>query len=122
MSAKAVLADLDFELVLEDGVPMDKPSHRRRMNLFLHLVDVRMLELGRPDFFAGGDMFVYYSHEQARPPRAAVPRRGSPSTDRAPSCPQKQKVGRRPLLQDPTVAVAGNDSTSETGPATHRGL
>ncbi len=66
MSAKAALADLDFELVVEDGVPMDKPSHRRRMNLFLHLIDVRMQELGRTDFFAGGDMFVYYSVEQAR--------------------------------------------------------
>ncbi len=66
MSAKAALADLDFELVLEDGVPMDKPMHRKRMNLFLSLVRVRMLELGRTDFFSGGDMFVYYSVEQAR--------------------------------------------------------
>ncbi len=66
MSAKAALADLDFELVLEDGVPMDKPMHRTRMNLFLSLVRVRMLELGRTDFYAGGDMFVYYSVEQAR--------------------------------------------------------
>ncbi len=66
MSPKAALAELDFEIVTEDGVPMDNPYHRLQMNLFLSLVDQRMLELGRSDFYSGGNMFVYYSVEQAQ--------------------------------------------------------
>ncbi len=66
MSPEAALADLDFELVLEDGVPLETHYHRLQMVLFLELVRRRMLELGHDDFFAGGDMFVYYSAEQAR--------------------------------------------------------
>jgi Uma2 family endonuclease len=66
MSPKAALADPDFELVTGDGVPMDNPYHRMEMNLFLSLIRSRMLELGRADYFAGGDMFVYYSTEQAQ--------------------------------------------------------
>jgi len=66
MSPKAALADLDFELVVADRIPMDKPIHRMQMNFFLSLVRVRMLELGRTDFYSGGDMFVYYSVEQAQ--------------------------------------------------------
>ncbi len=45
---------------------MDKPYHRMQMNLFISLIRSRMLELGRADYFAGGDMFVYYSVEQAQ--------------------------------------------------------
>ncbi len=59
-------ADLDFELVLEDGVPLETHYHRLQMVLFLELVYRRMVELGREDVFIGGDMFVYYSPEQAR--------------------------------------------------------
>ncbi len=66
MSPKAALAELDFELVTADGVPMDNPYHRMQMNFFISLIRSRMLELGRTDFFAGGDMFVYYSVEQAQ--------------------------------------------------------
>jgi Uma2 family endonuclease len=65
MSAKAAFAELEFELVTADGVPMDKPIHRKQMNLFISLICSRMSELGRADYFAGGDMFVYYSVEQA---------------------------------------------------------
>ena len=66
MSATAALAELDFELILEDGIPMDKPVHRAQMNLFLDVLWMLMLELGRRDYYAGGDMFVYYSPEQAQ--------------------------------------------------------
>ncbi len=66
MSPEAALEDLDFELVLEDGVPLETHIHRLQMVLFLELVRWRMLELGHEEFFVGGDMFVYYSPEQAR--------------------------------------------------------
>ncbi len=66
MNAKAALQDLDFELVLEDGVPMETWYHRLQMVLFLELARHRMLELGHRDFFLNGDMFIYYSLEQAR--------------------------------------------------------
>ncbi len=66
MSPEAALEDLDVELVLEDGVPLETHYHRLQMVLFLELVNRRMLELGHEDFFAGGDMFVYYSTDQAR--------------------------------------------------------
>ncbi|MCP4654142.1 MAG: hypothetical protein GY856_01855, partial [bacterium] len=66
MSPKAALADLDVELVLEDGVPLESHYHHLQMVLFLELVRRRMTELGRDDFFAGGNMFVYYSPEQAQ--------------------------------------------------------
>ncbi len=66
MSPEAALEDLDLDLVLEDGARLETHYHRLQMVLFLELVSRRMLELGREDFFAGGDMFVYYSTEQAR--------------------------------------------------------
>ena len=66
MSAKATVQDLDFELALEDGVPLETWYHRLQMTLFLELARWRMLELGHDDFFLGGDMFVYYSVEQAQ--------------------------------------------------------
>jgi len=66
MSAKAALAEIDFELVLEDGVPLETQYHQLQMQLFLELVHRRMAELGRDDFFAGGNIFVYYPPEQAR--------------------------------------------------------
>ncbi len=66
MSPEAALEDLDLELVLEDGVPLETHTHRLQMVLFLELARQRMLELGHEDVFAGGDMFIYYSTEQAR--------------------------------------------------------
>ncbi len=57
--------DPDLDLVLEDGVPLETWYHHLQMTLFLELVRYRMLELGHRDFFLGGDMFVYYSLEQA---------------------------------------------------------
>ncbi len=66
MSAHALEKfDPDLDLVLEDGVPLETWYHHLQMTLFLELVRYRMLELGHRDFFSGGDMFVYYSLEQA---------------------------------------------------------
>src|SRR5262245_38377810 len=58
--------DLPFELVYEDGEPLETPWHRAQMNLLIDLIDRLMEERGRDDFYSGGDMFVYYSAEQAR--------------------------------------------------------
>ncbi|MCP4657803.1 MAG: hypothetical protein GY856_20540, partial [bacterium] len=42
------------------GRDLDRPREA------LKLVRRRMTELGRDDFFAGGNIFVYYSPEQTR--------------------------------------------------------
>ncbi len=64
--AVAALAPLPFELVLGDGEPLDSNWHRIQMSLFINVTRQAMAERGRTDFFAGGNMFVYYSYEQAR--------------------------------------------------------
>lgn len=68
MSRPAVAASspLPFELVISDGEPMDNFLHVLQMQLLFELTDQVMLERGRKDYFYGGDMFVYYSVEQAR--------------------------------------------------------
>jgi Uma2 family endonuclease len=67
MSQPAVKAlDLPFELVYSDGVPLDGHRQRIQMNLLIHVIGQAMAARGREDFFAGGNMFVYYSVEQAR--------------------------------------------------------
>jgi len=67
MSQPAVKAlDLPFELVYEDGIPLDNALHRIQMGLMIDLVRHVMASRGRKDYYTGGDMFVYYSPEQAR--------------------------------------------------------
>jgi Uma2 family endonuclease len=68
MSQPAVtaLAPLPFELVFDDGEPLDTHWHRIQMNLLIELIRQAMAERGRTDFFTSGNMFVYYSPEQAR--------------------------------------------------------
>jgi Uma2 family endonuclease len=65
MRATAALQDLDFEVVLEDGVPVEKTVHLLAMMLFRHVAQNRLRELG-PDFWVGANQFVYYAVEQAR--------------------------------------------------------
>jgi Uma2 family endonuclease len=65
MPAAAPLPDLDFDVVVEDGVPVEKTIHLLAMVLFRHLACNRLRELGT-DFHVGADNFVYYSVEQAR--------------------------------------------------------
>ena len=62
----AALAPLPFELVYSDGEPLETNWHCLEMNLFIEVIRQAMAERGRTDFFAGGNMFVYYSVEQAR--------------------------------------------------------
>lgn len=64
--AVAALAPLPFELVFDDGEPLDTHWHRIQMNFLIELIRQTMAERGRTDFFTGGNMFVYYSPEQAR--------------------------------------------------------
>ena len=60
------LAPLPFELVIDDGEPLDSEWHRKQMNLTIDLITQAMGEQGRADFHVGGNNFVYYSVEQAR--------------------------------------------------------
>lgn len=67
MSQPAVraLAPLPFELVFDDGEPLETEWHVEQMNFLKHLIRRAMVEQGRTDFYIGGNNFVYYSIEQA---------------------------------------------------------
>ena len=62
--ADQVLADLDaLELVSCDGEPLESDWHRKNINL---LVDqIQYMFRGREDYYVGGNMFIYFSREQA---------------------------------------------------------
>jgi len=64
--AAQALDDLSFDLVYSDGWPLDSNWERIQINLLIDVTRQAMAERGRPDFFAGGNMFVYHSVEQAR--------------------------------------------------------
>lgn len=54
----------NIDLPTEDGEPLESNWHRLQINLLDDLV--RQHWRDRQDFFAGGNMFVYYSLQQAR--------------------------------------------------------
>lgn len=54
----------DLELPEEDGEPSESEWHRAQINLLIDVVKYRWHD--RQDFYAGGNMFVYYSTEQTR--------------------------------------------------------
>jgi Uma2 family endonuclease len=64
--AVSALAPLPFELVFSDGEPLETEWHSFQFPFLRHLIRQAMVEQGRSDFYVGGDMFVYYSIEQAR--------------------------------------------------------
>ncbi|MFP5287772.1 MAG: Uma2 family endonuclease [Thermoanaerobaculia bacterium] len=64
-SAAAAITPLPFELVTDDGEPMDDSRHPTQIDIFGNLVYVAMEERGRTDYYTGGNNFVYYSVEQA---------------------------------------------------------
>lgn len=64
--AFAAQEPLPFELVYEDGKPLDSPWHGLQHDLLRSLIRRSMAEQGRADFYVGKNMFVYYSVEQAR--------------------------------------------------------
>jgi Uma2 family endonuclease len=74
MSEPAVKAfDLPFELVYEDGIPMDDHRHVLQMHLLMQMVHQLMAERGRSDYFTAGNIFVYHSIEQARDVAMGLP-------------------------------------------------
>jgi len=55
----------EVELIFDDGEPLETNWHRIQINLLIDVVHQAMARRGRADFFAGGNMFVYFSLEQA---------------------------------------------------------
>jgi Uma2 family endonuclease len=70
MSQPAVAAlapqPLDFELVFDDGEPLETIWHRLQINLLYDQLWQSKTEQRRTDVFIGANNFVYYSVEQAR--------------------------------------------------------
>jgi Uma2 family endonuclease len=54
----------DIDLPDDDGMPLETNWHRGQINLLIDVIRYRWRD--RQDFFAGGNMFIYYSLEQAR--------------------------------------------------------
>ncbi len=52
------------DLIFDDGSPWESNRHRIAMNVLISAVTLACQN--REDYFAGGNMFVYYSSEQAR--------------------------------------------------------
>lgn len=51
------------DLVFDDGVPLESNRHRIAMNVLIRSAQQALQD--RPDSFVGGNMFVYYSRNQA---------------------------------------------------------
>ncbi|HEY0514425.1 MAG TPA: Uma2 family endonuclease [Thermoanaerobaculia bacterium] len=64
--AAPALAPLPFELVYDDGEPLETEWHTYELPLLRGLIRQVMAEHGRTDFYTGANMFVYFSVEQAR--------------------------------------------------------
>jgi Uma2 family endonuclease len=52
------------QLIESDGIPLESHWHVFQITLLLELVTNQLH--GRDDYYAGGNMFIYYSAEQAR--------------------------------------------------------
>ncbi len=65
-SAAAALAPLPFELVYDDGEPLETYWHTLELPLLGDLIRLAMADHSRTDFFVGANTFVYYSVEQAQ--------------------------------------------------------
>jgi Uma2 family endonuclease len=59
-----ILPPTAAELPTEDGVPLESPWHRAEINLLLEALDYHWQE--RDDYYAGGNMYVYFSIQQVR--------------------------------------------------------
>jgi Uma2 family endonuclease len=60
-TGRPIALPTDADLPYSDDEPMDTPWHRENMNLLIEVIDRRWRD--RTDFYAGGDMFVYFSDE-----------------------------------------------------------
>jgi Uma2 family endonuclease len=54
----------EVELIESDGIPLENPWHFAAIALMKDLISYRFR--GRTDYFMGGNMFLYFSEEQAR--------------------------------------------------------
>jgi Uma2 family endonuclease len=61
-----IIPGTDLALVLADGVPLEAQYHVLQINLLQHLTHEVMVARNRSDYFSGGNMFIYYSLEQAQ--------------------------------------------------------
>ena len=52
------------DLIFDDGEPLETHRHRIAMNVLIASAHGALT--GREDYFTGGNMFVYFSSEQAR--------------------------------------------------------
>jgi Uma2 family endonuclease len=52
------------DLIFDDGVPLESNRHRIAMNVLIYSLQQAWSD--RPDYFVGGNMFIYYSSEQLR--------------------------------------------------------
>jgi Uma2 family endonuclease len=66
LPAVSALRPLPFDLVEDDGQPVEDPLHIVQMSFLDHLMRRAMAEQERTDFYCGMNTFVYYSVEQAR--------------------------------------------------------
>ena len=82
MSRPAVAAlapqPLDFEIVFDDGEPLESPWHHEQMDFLFNLLREVRAERRRTDVYIGANQFVYYSVEQARQVAEEVARYGAP--------------------------------------------
>jgi len=60
-SASRIVKELDADLIEEDGVPLESDWHRMAMNVLIESICYRLRK--RQDFYAGGNMFIYYDEE-----------------------------------------------------------
>jgi Uma2 family endonuclease len=63
----------DLDLPAEDGEPLETHHHHVQMDVCIHTL--RYAWRDRPDYFVGGNMFIYYSLDQARDVIAEVERK-----------------------------------------------
>ncbi len=58
-----LILDDDTELPYEDGVPLESNWHRHQMNLLIELIEYHWRD--RHNFFAGGNMFIYFDQKNS---------------------------------------------------------
>ena len=56
------------ELIETDGEPLESDWHRLAIALLIEAI--KQYHSGRTDFYAGGNMFIYYDEEEARAPNS----------------------------------------------------
>ncbi len=98
----------ESELIGSDEIPVETLWQRKQLNLCAEVMEQALAERDREDWFVGGNMFVYYSAEQARAiakgvrrqlPLFVVPKEGLP--------PKPRPVGKKFFKGPDAFAVVG---------------